>query len=151
MKLFGHMLALACLLGVAPLCYAEMENTSTLMQDAQKETRDLLQTIGSYTVDKKNAAVQEVNESLNKMDNYIDVLEAKIDKDWDKMSEAMRKQTRENLRALRKQRNEVAQWYGRMKSSSTDAWDHTKKGFSEAYKDLGNTWKTAKDRFTSEE
>ena len=57
------------------------------------------------------------------------------------MNEATRKEACENLRALRKQGSQVAEWYGNMKTSSANAWDHMKNGFSDAYKTLENVCK----------
>lgn len=151
MKSNVYALMLIGILGVAPLCNAKAENINTSIEEVKKETQDLLQTIGSYTVDKKDEAVQKAKEGLNKLDKRIDTLEAKIDKNWDKMSEGARKEARENLKALHKQRNQVAEWYGSMKSSSVDAWDHIKKGFSDSYKILENTWKKSEKEFNLEE
>ena len=144
-------LMLIGILGVTPLCYAQTENANTSIEEVKKETQDFLQTIGSYTADKRDEAVQKVKEGLNKLDKRIDALEARIDKNWDKMNEAVRKETRENLRALRKQRNQVAEWYGSMKTSSADAWDHMKKGFSDAYKVLEDAWEKSEKEFRPKE
>ena len=144
-------LMLIGILGVTPLCYAQTENANTSIEEVKKETQDLLQTIGSYTADKRDEAVQKAKEGLNKLDKRIDALEARIDKNWDKMNEAVRKETRENLRALRKQRNQVAEWYGSMKTSSADAWDHMKKGFSDAYKALEDAWEKSEKEFSPKE
>ena len=144
-------LMLIGILGVTPLCYAQTENSNTSIEEVKKETQDLLQTIGSYTVDKRDEAVQKAKEGLNKLDKRIDALEARIDKNWDKMNEAARKEARENLRALRKQRNQVAEWYGSMKASSADAWDHMKNGFSDAYKALEDAWEKSEKEFSPKE
>jgi hypothetical protein len=74
-----------------------------------------------------------------------------VDKNWGKMNEAARKEARENLRALRKQRNQVAEWYGSMKTSSADAWGHIKTGFFDAYKALEDVWKKSEKEFGSKE
>ena len=139
------------ILGVTPLCYAQSENGNTSIEKVKKETQDLLQTIGSYTADQKDEAIQKAKESLNKLDKGIDALEARIDKDWDKMNKAARKEARQNLKALRKQRNQVAEWYGSMKTSSADAWDHMKNGFSDAYKALVDAWEKSEKEFSSKE
>jgi len=139
------------ILGVTPLCYAQPENGNTSIEDVKKETQDLLQTIGSYTADQKDEAIQKAKESLNKLDKGIDALEARIDKDWDKMNKAARKEARQNLKALRKQRNQVAEWYGSMKTSSADAWDHMKNGFSDAYKALVDAWEKSEKEFSPKE
>ena len=56
------------------------------------------------------------------------------------MSKTTRSETRMNLRALRRMQNQVAESYGSMKSSSSEAWDHLKKGFSDAYQVLEDAW-----------
>jgi hypothetical protein len=144
-------LMLTGILGVIPLCYAQTENSNTSIDDVKKETQDLLKTIGSYSVDKRDEAVQKAKEGLNKLDKRIDVLEARIDKNWGKMNETARKEVRENLRTLRKQRNQVAEWYGSMETSSAGAWDHMKKGFSDAYKVLEDARRKAEKEFTPKE
>ena len=59
------------ILGVVPLCYAQPESTNTSIEEVKKETQDLLQTIGSYTADQKDEAVQKAKDSLNKLDVII--------------------------------------------------------------------------------
>lgn len=151
MKSHIYALMLVGILGITPLCYAETENTKASIEEVKKETQDLLQTIGSYTADKKDEAVQKAKEGMNKLDKRIDALEAKIDKNWDKMNKAARKEARENLKALRKQRNKVAEWYGSMKTSSADTWDHIKNGFSDAYKALKDAWEKSEKEFSPKE
>jgi ElaB/YqjD/DUF883 family membrane-anchored ribosome-binding protein len=144
-------LILIGILGATPVCYAQTTNTNTSIEEVKKETQDLLQTIKSYTADKRDEAVQKTKDGLDKVDKRIDALEARVDENWDKMSDPARKKARENLETLRKQRNKVAEWYGSMKTSSADAWDHTKKGFSDAYKDLEGAWKKTKKEFSTSE
>ncbi|WP_446008468.1 hypothetical protein [Candidatus Electrothrix sp.] len=144
-------LILIGILGIVPVCYAQTENSNTSMEEVKKESQDLLKTIGSYTADKKEEALEKTKEGLTKLDKRINALEKSVDKNWDTMSKAARKKSRENLRELRKQRNQVAQWYGSMKASSADAWDHMKEGFSDAYKALENAWEKSEKEFRSNE
>jgi len=51
----------------------------------------------------------------------------------------------------RKQRNQVAEWYGSMETSSAGAWDHMRKGFSDAYKVLEDAREKAENEFRSKE
>ncbi len=141
-------LMLIGIIGVTPVCYAQTENNSTSIEEIKKETQDLLQAIGAYTAEKRDEAVLKAKDSLNKLDKRIDSLEARIDDNWDKINAAARKEARENLKALRKQRNQVAEWYGGMKTSSADAWDHVKKGFSDAYKALQDAWEKSEKEFS---
>jgi ElaB/YqjD/DUF883 family membrane-anchored ribosome-binding protein len=139
------------ILGAPPLCYAQTKNANTSIEEVKKETQDLLKTISSYTSNKKDEAVQKAQDALNKLDKRIDALESRIDKNWDKMNKTARKEARDNLKILRKQRNQVAQWYGSMKTSSANTWDYIKKGFSDAYKDLENAWEKSEEEFKSKE
>ncbi|MDZ7641538.1 MAG: hypothetical protein U5J62_05900 [Desulfurivibrio sp.] len=138
----SHICALMLIgvLGVTAPCYSQTKDTNTSIEEVKKETQNLLQTIDSYTADRKDEAVQKAKEGLDRLDKRIDALEARVYQNWDEMNEAARKEARENLRALRKQRNQVAQWYGSMKTSSADAWNRMKKGFSDAYKALEDAW-----------
>ncbi|MFT6916350.1 MAG: chromosome segregation ATPase [Motiliproteus sp.] len=115
-------------------------NAATTLKEINKETQDLLQSIGSYTVDQKTAAVKKAKEGLNNLDNRIDALEARIDKNWDHMDRAARQKARASLQALRQQRNQVAEWYGSLKNGTESAWGHMKQGFTDAYKGFNAAW-----------
>lgn len=135
------------ILGLSPLCYAQTGNSATSIEQVNKETQDLLKSIGSYTADKKDEAVEKAKEGLNNLDERIDALEDQVDEKWDKMNKVSRKEVQKNLKAMRKQRNQVAQWYGSMKTSSADAWDHMTEGFSEAYSAFESAWEKSEHAF----
>lgn len=44
----------------------------------------------------------------------------------------------------------AGEWYGGMKHSSAGAWNQMKKGFSDAYQSLYDSWKKATDEFKSD-
>ena len=121
------------------------DNTS--IKEVKQETQDLVKALGAYTAGQRDKAVQKAKTALNNMDKRIDVLEKRIDDNWDQMNKAAREKARTNLKTLRKQRTEAAEWYGSLKASSAGAWEHTKKGFSEAYKALGDAWERSANEF----
>lgn len=51
------------------------------------------------------------------------------------------------MKALRKQRNDLAEWSGRMRESSAEAWDHVKQGFVESYRALADAFAKAENKF----
>ncbi len=51
------------------------------------------------------------------------------------------------LASLRKQRNELAEWSGSLKTSSAESWEHIKEGFSDAYRSLSDSWQKAQKEF----
>jgi chromosome segregation ATPase len=138
---------LIAMLVTTPLCYAQSSEEKTSIEEVKQETQDLIQALEAYTADQRDEAVQRASTALNNLDERIDALEKRIDDNWDQMNKAAREKARANLKALRKKRNEVAEWYGSLKTSSTDAWEHMKKGFSDAYKALGDAWEKSEKEF----
>jgi hypothetical protein len=74
-------------------------------------------------------------------------MEARIDRNWEKMDNAARERARNTLTVLREKRIRVAEWYGSMKNSSTEAWGHMKKGFSDSYSSLKSSWEKAEKEY----
>lgn len=116
-------------------------------QAVKKETQDLINTLQQYTADQRDQAVKEADQALKKLDGRIDELENRVDKNWDKMSQAAREKIRASLRALRQQRNELSEWYGNFQTSSNGAWEKMKKGFSDAYQAISESWARAKSEY----
>ena len=133
----------------APPGHAGASDDRASIEDVKKQTQELLQTLKAYTADQRDEAVQKTKAALDDLDKRIDALEAQVDADWDKMDSAAREKARANLKALREQRTRVAEWYGQLKSSSVDAWQDVKKGFSDAYRALDEAWEKAEKDFKS--
>ena len=58
-----------------------------------------------------------------------------------------REEARQGLRELRRQRIELAEWYGGLRNSSAKAWGSVKQGFAEAYTALQDAWREAADAY----
>lgn len=130
-----------------PIVQAQSGNDAATAQDVKKETKELINTLQQYTADQRDQAVKEADQALNKLDGRIDELESRVDNNWDKMTQAARQKARANLKALRQQRNELAEWYGSFKNSSAGAWEQMKKGFTDAYQAMGDSWERAKSEY----
>lgn len=134
-------------LGFTPDVDAQSSSQKTTIEDVQQETQELLNTIKDYGVDQRDEAVRDTKKAIESVDNRIDTLEDRVDNQWDQMSTSARETARANLKALRKQRNQISEWYGGLKTSSDSAWDHVKQGFSKAYQDLSKSWEKAEQEF----
>ena len=105
----------------------------------------------NYSIEKKDKSVSEVKVALEKMDARMDRMQNQIANKWDEMDQASRDMAKEIMQALRKKRNELSEWYGGMKHSSADAWDHVKKGFVDGYEALAGAFDKAENEFGSDE
>lgn len=135
-----------------PLVHAQSDNksSSATAQDVKKETQELIRTLGEYSVAQRDEAIETVQQAMQKLDRRIEGLENRIDNNWDKMNQSARKEARANLKALRQQRNKLAEQYGSLKNSSASAWGHMKKGFSDAYQSVHDAWEKAEGEFTAD-
>lgn len=134
-------------MGTAPANAALTPEDKTSIKEVKKETADLMKTIKSYSADQRDKAIQEVEIAIVRLDQRIDSLQTRIDKQWDDMTQPAREQTRESLDALQKQRVNLAEAYGRLQSSSSGAWNDIKRGFSNAYGELNKAWENALKEF----
>ena len=123
------------------------KNGKTEMPEVKKEVDEALQAIKNYSIDKKDQAMVRAKEMLDKMDTRIDELEKKSAEEWQQMSEASREKSQQALRELRKKRNDLAEWYGGMRQSSTEAWGEVKKGFIKSYHNLSEAFDKASKKF----
>lgn len=136
---------LAGILATAPVRAAEEKSSA---EQVKQEGKELLQALGGYTVEQRDEALRAAKAALDSLDTRIEALEKNVDARWDTMDKAARKKARAQLKELHKQRTQAAEWYGSLKSSTGAAWEHMKKGFSEAYSDLSAAWKKSKQEFS---
>jgi Skp family chaperone for outer membrane proteins len=109
--------------------------------------KDVSRTIRDYTVAQRDEATKSAKAALDDMDAGIRRLERKLEREWDQMDAAARKKARATLDALRRERNELAEWYGGLKYSSAEAWDEVKSGFAKSYDDLKGAFGRARKAF----
>jgi septal ring factor EnvC (AmiA/AmiB activator) len=130
-----------------PLSYTQASDDKTTIQDVKQEAQDLISKIKSYTVDQRDEATKQTEQALKKLDNRIDALETDIYSRWDQMDKAAREEAQAGLKELRKQRIELAEWYGSLKNSSFGVWDQMKKGFSNAYQAIIDAWAKYRSKY----
>jgi predicted nucleic acid-binding Zn-ribbon protein len=140
------LLLLIAIFALTSLCSAAPSG-KTSIEDVKKETQDLLQTLKGYSAAQRDEAIARIKVTLDDLDQRITALEATIDANWEKMDKTARANARNRLQELHKERTEVAEWYGSLKSSSAEAWEQTKRVFSDAYKDLNEAWEKSEIEF----
>ena len=141
-------LALGALLAVSPLSFAaETPANKTTAKDVSRKTEETGRAIKDYTVAQRDEAIKQARAGLDDLDARIRRMERKLDSEWDQMDQAARKKARATLNALRRERNEVAEWYGGLKHSSAESWEQVKAGFVKSYEVLKESFAKARKQF----
>lgn len=138
-------LALGALLAVSPLSPAAEPSgtTANISQKADEAGR----AIKDYTVAQRDDAIKNAKAGLDDLDRRIGRLERKLDREWDKMDQSARNKARAALNALRRERNDAAEWYGGLKHSSAESWEQVKAGFVKSYEVLKESFAKARKQF----
>src|SRR5262245_48318056 len=121
-------LVLAAVLG-QPLVMAQ-----TTAKDVSKKTAEAVDTLKSYSVEKKNDAVAYGRNLLKETDADIKRLERAAAKG----SEETKAQFKQEVKKLKASRKAAAEKLDTMGKASSDAWGDAKNAFADAYKVLRN-------------
>lgn len=98
--------------------------------------------VKTFTVEKKQAAVEYGKNLVRETDEKIKELEAQAAKS---SGEAKAAQER-SIKELKQKRAQTAAKLDDMGKASGNAWDATKQGFADAYKDLSQSFNRAVDQ-----
>ena len=126
-------------IGLLAFTYTHANESLTLGQQLD----NALDAIKEFSHDKKEKTLSQVEMTLHALDARINDLENRRDKKWDSMDQATRTQANQSLQTLHKNRAEVAQWLASMKQSTTHAWSKIKRGLSNAFSALEESWQHA--------
>ena len=141
------LLLLIAIFDLTSLCSAATLSDKTSLEDVKKESKELIQTLKGYSAAQRDDAIARIKVTLDDLDQRITALEATIDANWEKMDKTARENARIRLQELHKERREVAEWYGSLKSTSAEAWEQTRKVFFDAYKNLNEAWEKSEEEF----
>ena len=123
---------------------AEPSADKTTSMEVKKKVADAADSIKKYSVNERDEALKKAKTVLDDLDARIDGLESQLNEKWDQMDQLARKKAIATLTALRKQRNEISEWYGGLKHSSRNAWEDVKKGFLTSCQKLRDIFDKAK-------
>jgi replication fork clamp-binding protein CrfC len=128
---------LAAQVVLSPLAMpADPADAKVSAKDVSKKADDAARAVGKYTIQQRDEAIKSAKSALDDVDARIRALDRKVDREWDQMDQAARKKARAAQAALRKERDEVAEWYGGLKHSSAESWEDVKSGFVSSYQRL---------------
>ena len=119
----------------------------TKAKELKIEWAEAMATLKDYTADKRDKAIAETEAALKAIDTEIDKLQRKTNQEWQELSKEAREKREAALAQLRKQRNDVAEWYGALKNSSAGAWEEVKSGFIKSWNTLSTAFVDASEEF----
>ncbi|MFW6114756.1 MAG: hypothetical protein ACOC6E_00505 [Thermodesulfobacteriota bacterium] len=139
---------LISLFTMGEMCFAvpKAEDETTSKQ-VSKEVKEALEAVKQYSAEQRDEALNKVGIAIENLDARIADLEKRMEQKWDSMDQAAREKARDTLKSMRQKRNNLAEWYGGMKHSSSQAWKHVKEGFLKSYDALLGAYDKAKQEF----
>ena len=115
----------------------------TPAKDVSKKTADAWDTVKSYSVEKKNEAVAFGKKLVRETDAKIKGLEAKASR----AKGDTKAQYDREIKDLKTKRAQASKKLDEMGKASGSAWDATRDGFADAYKDLHEAFDRAAAQF----
>ncbi|HET7766304.1 MAG TPA: hypothetical protein VFK92_14550 [Burkholderiales bacterium] len=122
---------------LAPLAIpAEPAASKMTAKDVSRKADETARAVGKYTIQERDEALKSAKAALDDVDARMRTLDRKVDREWDRMDQAARARARTAQNALRRERDDVAEWYGGLKHGSAESWDEVKTGFVSSYEKL---------------
>ncbi len=148
---FIFLMIISLLISQFSVVYAEDKNNKSSYSEVSEQANEFYEALKEYSMDQKDKAVKEAKQTLSYLDSRIEKIEDKSIQKWEELNQEGKEQLQRNLKNLRKQRTEVAEWYGGMKQSTDESWDYLKSGFMKSYKVMSDTWHDIEEEYSSNE
>jgi len=116
---------------------------TTSMADVKKELAEAMDAIKAYSVERKDDAFKAMEQTLNQMDQQIDLLGEKIKKEWAQMEPEARKKAEKTMDQLRQQRDRLAESINKWKENNAPSWNKIKDEFMKSYEEFKKSLENA--------
>ena len=138
----------AVFLAMASISFAAQTSTDqTTTKEVKQKVAEAAEAIKNYSVVQRDEALKKAKAVLDDLDARIDRMQSRLNEKWDQMDQVAREKATASLTALRTQRNEIAEWYGGLKHSSSKAWEDVKEGFLKSYRAMREAFDKAQSEF----
>jgi len=138
----------AVFFAMASISFAAQTSTDqTTTQEVKQKVAEAAEAIKNYSVAQRDEALKKAKTVLDDLDVRIDLMQSRLNEKWDQMVQVAREKAMDSLTTLRKQRNDIAEWYGGLKHSSSKAWGDVKEGFLKSYQALREAFDKAQSEF----
>lgn len=115
---------------LSPTIHAADPGSLEHLRDQWSQT---VSSLKAFSAEQRDEALASADRSIKLLDRQIEALENEAREGWQDLGEEARAKQRQSLDALRRQRNQLSEWVGSMKSGSRNAWEDSKQGFISTY------------------
>jgi len=137
----------AVLLVILPVAFMRRATVDRSARRLKKQFGKTAEALKDYSSEQRDKALEKAKKSLDELDSQISVMEDDLYEKWDQMDQESRNTYRSNLNEFRKQRSQVAEWFGAMSHSAENAWEDMKEGFINSFRDLQTSFEKARSGF----
>ncbi len=141
-------IVLATVSVITSVAFAESSSADKAsFEQVQQKMSEAAAAIKNYSDEQRGEAGRQVEDTLHELDADIERMQKRFYEEADQMDQASRQKTRDTLETIRKQRNDLSEWYGRMQQSTGNAWMEIKSGFVKSFEELQKSYDEAKKEF----
>jgi flagellin-specific chaperone FliS len=103
----------AVFFAIASVSIAAQTSTDQMTtKEVKEKVGETAEAIKNYSVAQRDEALEKAKTVLDDLDARIDHMQSQLNEKWDQMDQYGRQKATDALTTLRKQRNEIAEWYG---------------------------------------
>lgn len=119
----------------------------TSFNQVQQKMKEASAAMKNYSSEQRDEAARQVKDTLHELDADIERLQKQLYNKAGQMDQVSRQKARDALETIRKQRNDLSEWYGRMQHSTGNAWMEIKSGFVKSFEELQKSYDKAQEEF----
>jgi CHASE3 domain sensor protein len=113
----------------------------------RKEVEEAAQTIGDYTLARRDEALERVETAVDRVDRRM----ARLREDWDqrlkRMSATAKARNDRTMSDIKRRRDDLDAKYDALRRSSDAAWNDAKTGFVRSYRELAEAMRNARAEY----
>jgi outer membrane biogenesis lipoprotein LolB len=136
-------LLMAAFLILNTACSEQEKEAKTTMEDVKKETREMVETAKSYTMEQRHAYQQELADKFAEYDRKIETFKQQMNM----VKGETERKMQENIDMLQSKVDDMKKRAEKLKNAGGDAWTDLRNGLEKAEDDLDRSFSEAMKNF----
>ena len=143
----GIFLAICAASAVSQDQSATKSAPTTKQEQMNKDVDEAVESIRAYSIEQRNVALGNAQRAQSEIDRGIGDMQRNINVHRGRMTASVRHQADATMADIRKRREDLSSWYGRMHHDSGQAWGDVKNGFVDSYHGISEALRKARVEF----